>query len=104
MGKEHIFEGLEDIRESIRNAAKIYEQSTNDFWEALPYDDKLKAFYAVCKRIHKADLEDKGTYRYALYDVFNFNSDAYTVGMECGYLEIHNALFEAKNPKEEKDE
>jgi hypothetical protein len=53
---------------------------------------KLKAFYAVTKRIHKADIEDNGTYRYALYDVFNFDESSYVIGMESGYLEIHNSI------------
>jgi hypothetical protein len=35
---------------------------------------------------------DKGTYRYVLYDVFDFGPDAYSVGMECGYMDLHNAI------------
>ena len=58
-------------------------------------------------------MEDKGSYRYALYEVFGFEADSYIVGMDCGYLDLHNALFDAglyaklkaegKLPEENKD-
>ena len=95
--KEKINKILEEYRVAQQDFAKAYEKSTEDFWEALSYKDKLKAFYAVCKRIHKGDLEDEGSYRYVLYDVFGFDFDAYTVGMACGYLNIHNAIVTSKD-------
>jgi hypothetical protein len=27
--------------------------------------------------------------------VFGFETDSYIVGMDCGYLDLHNALFDA---------
>lgn len=62
------------------------------FWNGLSYDDRLKAFHSVCKRIHQGDIVDRGSYRYVLYQVFGFQPDAYVVGMDCGYLDIHNEV------------
>jgi hypothetical protein len=34
--------------------------------------------------------------------VFGFDFDAYVIGMDCGYFDLHNALCEA-NLKKDKD-
>lgn len=77
------------MKESTENFAK----EADAFWDGLSYDDRLKAFHSVCKRIHKGDLVDRGSYRHVLYGVFGFAPDAYIVGMECGYLDIHNSIY-----------
>ena len=46
----------------------------------------------MCKRIYKAELVDRGSYRDALYDVFGFDMHMYGRGMDCGYMNIHNAI------------
>lgn len=69
-----------------------YGKDADAFWNGLSYADKLKAFHAVCKRIHKGDVVDGGSYRYVLYDIFGFDFDAYSIGMNCGYLDIHNYI------------
>ena len=90
--KKELDKSLEEYRVAQQKFVEAYEASANNFWEALPYEDKLKAFYSVCKRIHRGDIVEGGSYRYVLYDVFGFDFDAYTVGMQCGYLDIHNAI------------
>lgn len=79
-----------------REAAKQYETEVDTWWEALPYDDKLRAFYSVVKRIHDGDIKQQGSYRYVLYDVFGFGPDAYGIGMDCGYMSLHNAIKTAE--------
>ena len=91
-GNKELDKVLEEYRVAQQKFVEAYEASANNFWEALPYEDKLKAFYAVCKRIHRGDIVENGSYRHVLYDVFGFDFDAYTVGMQCGYLAIHNAI------------
>jgi hypothetical protein len=93
------------IQEEIRQAEVQYKNECDAFWNELSYEDKLKAFYSVCNRIFKGDVEDRGTYRYVLYDVFGFGPDAYGIGMECGYMTIHNCIFEGieKQDKEVND-
>jgi len=72
----------------------IYEEENDIWWDSLTQKEREDAFYAVVKRIYKAELEDKGSYRYALYDVFGFDGSMYVRGMDCGYMAIHNAIFE----------
>ena len=79
-----------------------YEQECDAYWDSLSKEDQLKAFYSVCKRIHKGDVEELGSYRYVLYDVFGFESNAYRTGMDCGYFSIHNLIFEALHTQETK--
>ena len=73
------------------------EKECDEYWEALSYEDQLKAFYSVVKRIYQGEIKDKGSYRYILYDVFGFGPEAYTLGMDCGYMYLHNAIFDGEN-------
>jgi hypothetical protein len=36
-----------------------------------------------------------------LYDVFGFGPDAYIIGMDCGYMSIHNLLFRGLDAEEQ---
>ena len=92
--KRAALEALAKFGELQREAEAEYEASCNKFWNDLSYDDQLKAFYSVCKRIYEGDIKQRGSYRYVLYDVFNFEPDAYGIGMNCGYMAIHNAIFD----------
>ena len=78
------------LAESI---AEHYAVQCDKFWDMVPQDVRLMMFYSVVKRIHKAELEDQGSYRWALYDVFGFGPEAYSIGMECGYFELHNSIY-----------
>lgn len=86
---------FEESRKIYEENRKIYDEEAEEFWKKLPYDKKLMAFYAICKRIHKAEILEHGSYRYTLYETFGFGPDSYVVGMDCGYLNIHNALCDA---------
>ena len=90
--KEELERALSELRDSQEAAQSEYDLEVQAFWDSMSKEDQLKCFYAVCKRIHKGELEDKGTYRYVLYDVFGFGPDAYAIGMMSGYLNIHNAI------------
>lgn len=82
----------QELSKAMQEAQEIYEQEAEDFWNNLSYEDKLRAFYAVSKRIHKGDVEDKGSYRYVLYEIFGFEMESYGIGMDCGYMDIHNSI------------
>ncbi len=73
------------------------EKECDEYWNNLSYEEQLKAFYSVVKRIYQGEIKDKGTYRWVLYDVFEFGPDAYSLGMECGYMYLHNAIFDGEN-------
>ena len=78
--------------EELRITRLVYEDDVNTFWKNLSIDDQLKAFYAVVKPIHQGDYVESGSYRYVLYDIFQFGTDAYSLGMDCGYMDLHNTI------------
>ena len=82
----------QELSKAMQEAQEMYEEEAQQFWDSLSYEDKLRAFYAVSKRIHKGDVEDKGSYRYVLYEIFGFEMESYGIGMDCGYMDIHNSI------------
>lgn len=89
---EELFQQLDRIRKEIDTARKVYEHDNDTWWEGLTEQEREDAFYAVTKRIYRAEVKEQGTYRYALYDVFGFDSSMYGRGMDCGYLNLHNII------------
>ena len=87
-----LLEDLAEFTQIYRDARQKYDIESEQYWDSLSYEDKLKAFYIVTKRIHKGDIIDNGSYRYVLYEVFGFDMDSYLVGMDSGYLNIHNNI------------
>lgn len=85
---------MEEFRQAMRESEEQYKKDVETFWNNLSYDDKLKAFFYVCSGIHKADVEDRGTYRHCLYSVFSFLEDSYMIGMDARYMDLHNYIFE----------
>jgi hypothetical protein len=92
--RKQALDALVKFGELQQDAEAAYNIECDKFWDELDYETKLKAFYSVCKRIHQGDVKDRGSYRYVLYDVFNFDLDSYGIGMSCGYMDIHNAIFD----------
>jgi hypothetical protein len=86
---------LSELSQELEKSRKIYEHDNDTWWNGLTEEEREDAFYAVVKRIHKAELQDKGTYRYALYDVFGFDPGMYMRGMDCGYMNLHNSIFDS---------
>ena len=85
---------MELLRQEIQASEEQYKKEVESFWDNLSYDDKLKAFFYVCSKIHKGDVEERGSYRYNLYQIFNFDMDSYTIGMDCNYLNLHNYIYD----------
>jgi len=91
--KDQALQALSNLSASQEKARLEYEAKNDAWWNGLTEEERENAFYAVCKRIRKADIVDNGSYRYGLYDVFGFDLGMYARGMDCGYMDIHNALF-----------
>jgi hypothetical protein len=72
------------------------EQDHDKFWNGLSKDDQLKAFCSVMRRLYKAEIEQRGSYRYTLYDVFGFGSESYVQAQVSGFLAIHNAIWDGE--------
>lgn len=96
--QKRMSDALSELQQVQVQCEEEFKTSADQWWDNLPYEDKLKAFFSVCKRIHKGDIVDEGSYRYVLYDVFDFSMDSYSIGMMCGYLDIHNSI-ETKGAK-----
>jgi hypothetical protein len=62
------------------------------WWESLPTEQQQWAFYNVCRGIYRGDVERKQSYRGVLYDTFGWGPEAYALGMEARYMEIHNLI------------
>jgi len=69
------------------------DQRIDVLWNSLDNDTKMDMFYAVVKRLVQSELKDRGTYRWALYDVFGFGLEAYEMGLRCGFMNLHNAVY-----------
>jgi hypothetical protein len=94
--KNKFLETMTEIGQEMEKARDEYENKNEAWWNSLSEQEREDAFYAVCKRIWQADGMDNGTYRYALYDVFGFDPGMYGRGMDCGYMAIHNAIFDGE--------
>jgi len=92
--RSQALDALAELSQELEKSRKIYEHDNDTWWNGLTEQEREDAFYAVCKRIWKADGIDNGTYRYGLYDVFGFDPGMYMRGMDCGYMAIHNAIFD----------
>ena len=95
--KNNLFDTLAELGQLQEEVQKEYEAKNDAWWKGLTEEEREDAFYAVCKRIYKADIVDNGTYRYALYNVFGFDPGMYGRGMDCGYMAIHNAIFDGED-------
>lgn len=94
---------LAEAQKLFDEIEKEHDDEANSFWENLSQDDKQMAFYSVVKRLVKGELRDRGTYRYVLYDVFGFDSSSYFMGMNCGYMELHNSIYTQEEMREIRD-
>jgi hypothetical protein len=86
--------------------ADYREQSVREdavWWESLSYEDRLKAFRCVCRRIYQGDVKERGSYRHVLYETFGFEMDAYMDGMDCGYMTIHNLIWQGIEKEQNQD-
>jgi len=93
---EKILQELSDQGQELEKYRLADESRTDAWWDSLTEQERQDAFYSVCKRIHKADIKDNGTYRHALYNVFGFDPSMYIRGVECGYMTLHNILFDGE--------
>lgn len=84
----------EDMSDTYKSVMKEIENDQEQFWNSLSKEDQLKVFCAVSRRIFKGELKVKGSYRYILYEVFGFGTEAYTQALEAGYLAIHNSIVD----------
>ena len=92
--EEKALDNLNKLSQQMEESRIQYEAENDAWWDGLTEKEREDAFYAVVKRIHKAEIKDQGSYRYALYDVFGFDMNMYMSGMNCGFLDLHNSIID----------
>jgi hypothetical protein len=85
---------LAELGQEIEKGREEYENTVDSWWDNLTEKEREDAFYSVIKRMYKAEVQDRGTYRWALYDVFGFDPGMYGAGMDCGYMAMHNIIYD----------
>jgi hypothetical protein len=88
---------LDEVSRAWNEAMAKIELASEQYWNSLTKEQQLDVFCAVCRRIYKGDVIDKGSYRYVLYDVFGFGPEAYAPAQTAGYLTIHNCIFDIEH-------
>ena len=88
---------LKAKRDQLLDMACNNKKAQDEFWNSLSEEDRLKAFGYVTRKIYQGDIIDKGSYRYVLYNVFGFGPESYELGMDSGYMAIHNAIFDGEH-------
>ena len=94
--REEALQKLSDIGQEMEKARKGYEHDNDTWWDGLSETKREDAFYAVCKRLQKGELKERGSYRYVLYNVFGFDPGMYARGMDCGFMALHNAIYDGE--------
>ena len=95
---------MQDYTENaFEQAMREMENQQEQYWNSLSKEQQLDAFCCVVRRILKGDVEQRGSYRYVLYDVFEFGPEAYVSAQLAGYLTIHNLLWDALENENDSD-
>jgi hypothetical protein len=94
--REESLQKLSDIGQEMEKSRKVYEHDNDTWWDGLSETEREDAFYAVCKRLHQGELKERGSYRYVLYNVFGFDPGMYARGMDCGFMALHNAIYDGE--------
>jgi hypothetical protein len=81
-----------ELSKAWNEATEEYNKTMEEWWENLPTEQQQWAFYNVCRLIYEGDVENQRSYRGVLYDTFGWGPEAYALGMEARYMEIHNLL------------
>jgi hypothetical protein len=92
MSEKDFLQTLTELGEEQEAAEKQFDSDMDTWWNDLSKEDQMKAFYSVMKRLVDGELTQKGSYRYVLYEVFGFEPESYGLGLQCGYMKLHNSI------------
>jgi hypothetical protein len=90
--KNSFADDLQELSATFNKVMAEVEKDSEAYWNSLSKEDQLKVFCAVSRRIYQAEIVDQGSYRHALYGVFEFGPEAYAPAQMAGYLDIHNSI------------
>jgi hypothetical protein len=77
------------LREAWKAGEERMKAEDQAWWDSLSMEERARAFRQVVSLIYKSEVKERGSYRYAMYDVFNVD---YVDGLSCHYMELHNLI------------
>lgn len=98
MKGQELQDALEEVSRTFNEAMKAHEDRSEQYYNSLTKEQQLDAFCAISRRIYRGEIEEQGSYRYVLYDVFGFGPEAYAQAQCAGYLALHNSIYAGQNP------
>ena len=81
---------LKALRRAWAESEKRQNAEDDAWWDSLDHDGKSQAFRQITKLMYKAEVLDRGSYRYAIYDVFGLD---YGDGL-AHYMRLHNLIIQ----------
>ena len=79
---------IKTLRKAWSAAEKLQNAEDDAWWDSLDHDGKSQAFRQITKLMHKAEVLERGSYRYAIYYVFGLD---YGDGL-THYMQLHNLI------------
>ena len=94
---------FKELSDKLHELSKQYEDEVENFkksfgtlckqeWNTLSEEKRIMIWYYVCKQIYVNEFVDKGSYRHLIYTLFEFGPEVYSLGMDCGLMQIHNSI------------
>jgi hypothetical protein len=81
---------LQELRKAWRESELQTKTEDQAWWDSLTMDERARAFRQVVSLIYKAEVKERGSYRHAMYDIFEID---YLDGMMCNYMDLHNLIY-----------
>lgn len=79
---------LKELRRVWREAERQEAAEDDAWWDSLSHEEKGRAFRQIIKLMHKTEVTERGSYRYAMYEVFGLD---YGDGL-AHYMRLHNLI------------
>jgi len=80
---------MKALRQVWREAETREKAEDDAWWHSLDTEQRGRAFRQIMKLMHRAEVEDRGSYRHALYEVFGLD---YSDGLSH-YMRLHNLIW-----------
>jgi hypothetical protein len=81
---------LQELRKAWRESELQTKTEDQAWWDSLTMEERARAFRQVVSLMYKAEVKERGSYRHAMYDIFEID---YLDGMMCNYMDLHNLIY-----------
>ena len=81
---------LQALRQVWNESEQTMKAEDQAWWDSLSMEERARAFRQVVGLMYRAEVQERGSYRHAMYDTFNVD---YMDGMSCHYMDLHNLIF-----------